>query len=97
MDQWKSVINQMYEEHPSVLASIAVPNPDRYSPLVDGFDYLVLVITEATGEADVINDHYSTSSNLRIQIRQMSQKNFEAWIMTGSDRRIIQWIMDGRF
>jgi hypothetical protein len=95
MEMWKKALNQIYEKSSDVIASISVPNPDIFSPLVDGFDYLVLVITETSSDNRIINDHFSTNSNLRLQIRHLSQNEFESWILTGPDRRIIQWIMDG--
>jgi hypothetical protein len=93
MVQWKAVVTNYYQKCPNVSAIISVSNPDRFSPLIDGFDYLVMIVTY--GDEQMTNDHFTTDSNLRLQFRNINQSAFESWIMIGQDRRIVQWLMNG--
>jgi hypothetical protein len=93
MDHWKASVIQLYQNNPDVMAVISVPNPDIFSPLVDGFDHLLMVITR--NEQRMTSDHVSMGSDLRLQFRSLSKSALESWILVGQDRRIIQWLMNG--
>jgi hypothetical protein len=94
MNTWKEVIQSIFAKDPYIKAVLTVPNPDVFSPLVDGFDHLVLVISENHTPR---NAHYLTSLGLgvRLHVRILTSYDVETWIMVGQDRRIIEWLMNG--
>lgn len=93
MDSLKETMAYLHHYRSDIKAVLSIANSDAYSPLVDGFDRLYLAITE--GEISVSNNHYAIDPNVRIQFRSIGRGDFEQWVLSGSDRRIIQWLIEG--
>jgi hypothetical protein len=76
-----------------VLSISAIENPSPYSSLTDGFDLLLLVISgnQKTGNQLF---HY-IKDNKRIQEKWIDRESVERWILHGTNRNVIHWIVKG--
>jgi hypothetical protein len=87
--QWIS----RFRESESVIGVIAVENPSSYSAVTDGFDLLLLVISQDPARTHQ-QYHYSKEGR-RIQERWMSPEALDEFILHGEHRNIIYWILKG--
>jgi len=93
MENFIATIQQSIIADPKVTGLLVVHKTTPFSPLVDGFDALFLVVMEQASEQNYIN-HYS-KDGLAIQERRISQAALWQWIVTGENRSIIEWILQG--
>lgn len=93
MEAIKSQFVALLTRNSTVISVLAIENPNQAIPLVDGFDLLLLVVS---GSLERVNytSHYS-KDDYRIQERWIDPAEMEAWILTGENRNIIQWIIQG--
>lgn len=92
----ESIIAQLldrYREDAAIISISIVKNPAPFNPLLEGIDLLVLVIEEGEGRTSSIS-HY-IKEPYRIQERRLSPAQVEMWIVNGSNRSIIHWILQG--
>jgi hypothetical protein len=76
-----------------VLSATAIHNPAPVSALTDGYDILLLVITNRIAASNQLF-HY-IKDGYRIQERWIDPESLEHWILHGSNRSIIHWILRG--
>ncbi len=93
MEEVKAYFAKRFSRDRHVRSVLVVENPNKITPLVDGYDLLFLIISE---NKDPINhtSHY-IKENYRIQERRIRPEGLEAWIVNGTNRSIIQWIIQG--
>ncbi|CAM3377651.1 nucleotidyltransferase-like protein [Marinicrinis lubricantis] len=72
---------------------IAVQNTSRFAPVTDGFDLLLLVITNDKQPTNHTS-HY-IKENVRVQERWIHISGLYTWILNGQNRHIIEWMLDG--
>ncbi|MEI7028302.1 nucleotidyltransferase-like protein [Paenibacillus sp. y28] len=84
---------QHYESNPAVISVSAVSNPTRFSPLTDAFDLLLLIVTDQSEQSHSLY-HY-IKDGYRIQERWIGTNDLESGLLTGDNRRLIQWILKG--
>lgn len=84
-----SDIKKRYSTADSVSSVIAVTTNEQHNPLIDGFDMLLLIITN---DKTLDTSHY-IKDGMTIQERWISPEHLERWIVSGKNRRIIQWIL----
>lgn len=85
---------EAYRKDPSVQGVLAVATSDPYTPLADGFDLLLLIVTD-----DEKNVRYTThyiKDHTSIQERWVSADGLDRWILSGENRNIIQWVLQGQ-
>ncbi|MEX2416286.1 MAG: nucleotidyltransferase-like protein [Paenibacillaceae bacterium] len=93
MNSLSLFIREQYADDPSVTSVLVVSTASPFSPLIDGFDYLFLVITDDEDHADPIS-HY-IKEDTTIQERRIHSSGLEQWIVFGENHSIIQWILQG--
>lgn len=93
METLKSFVQSKLSREPSVISVLSVSSPSDFSPLVDGFDELLLVVSNNPVKREYTT-HY-IKDDLRIQERWVSPVGLSLWILSGLNRSIIQWILQG--
>lgn len=81
-----------YKSDTQVDGVVAVDCRDLNTQLVDGYDFLFLVIC-SDDSAEVIS-HYK-QGHLRIQEHRVTRGGLERWMLTGANRNIMQWVLGG--
>jgi hypothetical protein len=89
----KSYFRDLYMQEDEVRSVTAIKTNDPRSPLIDGFDLLVLVITKNKQPANYISHYIKEDS--RIQERWIHEEGLESWILNGENRSVIQWLLQG--
>ncbi|GIQ71000.1 hypothetical protein DUZ99_01455 [Xylanibacillus composti] len=93
MDAIRSYFTGHYTRHPAVVSAVMVNPGESNNQWIDGFDILMLVITELKQPTNHTS-HYS-KDNYRIQERWIHKDGLESWVLNGENRNIIQWILQG--
>lgn len=93
MHNVKKHFAQKYEKDPRILGVMALTGEQGSTQFIDGFDALLLVVTE---QREPINftSHY-IKDRLHIQERWIHRDGLHHWILTGENRNIMQWILGG--
>ncbi|MFD0693994.1 nucleotidyltransferase-like protein [Paenibacillus sp. GCM10027628] len=76
-----------------IISVMAVENPRQLPALTDGFDTLLLIITNDLS----LNNHATNyiRDDSRIQERWVDPTSLEQWIRHGINRNIIHWLLKG--
>jgi hypothetical protein len=82
-----------FRNREGIVGLMAISNPFRYNPLIDGLDLLLLVVSESVDPVHSL-DHIRYDGK-RIQIRTIDPITLEKWISGGENRSIIQWLVRG--
>lgn len=93
MDQIKNIFKRKYIDDDEVTGVVTISSAEPFSPLIDGFDLLILVVLEHRQPFNFIS-HYS-QDGLRIQERRIHTEGLQRWILNGENRGIVQWILSG--
>lgn len=93
MDHINEYFYEKYLDDESVNSIVAIHSTDRNSPIIDGFDQLVLVISKYKKPMNYIS-HY-IKDGVSIQERWIHAEGLERWMLNGENRSIIQWILAG--
>ncbi|MCD1261070.1 hypothetical protein B5M42_019895 [Paenibacillus athensensis] len=93
MDNSKDQLMLKFRDDPRVISVTAVENPKQLPALTDGFDILLLIITNDLS----LNNHTTNyiKDELRIQERWVDPSSLEQWIRNGDNRNIIHWLLKG--
>lgn len=82
-----------FRNRTGMISLMAITNPYRYNPLIDGLDLLLLAIAESVDPVHSL-DHIRFEGQ-RVQIRTMDPGTLESWLTGGENRSIIQWLVRG--
>ncbi len=93
MDKYLSYFVEKYENDPRVSGICAVLRPEKTNSLIDGFDLLLLIVTDVQMNGSSIF-HY-IKDDLHIQERWISKVGLKSWVMEGRNRNIIHWMLKG--
>ncbi|SDP11883.1 Nucleotidyltransferase-like [Paenibacillus sp. yr247] len=76
-----------------IISVMAVDNPKQLPSLTDGFDTLLLIVTNDLS----LNNHTTNyiRDDSRIQERWVDQSSIEQWIRQGLNRNILHWLLKG--
>lgn len=87
------LVHDTLQNNPDVRSVLAVSSANRLSPITDGFDVLLLIVT---GRQSLVHHtiHY-IREHTSIQERWLDEAAIERWIVSGENRAIIQWIVEG--
>ncbi|MCF6095324.1 nucleotidyltransferase-like protein [Microaerobacter geothermalis] len=83
-----------YKHKRGIKAAIAIEKPDQIHSLLDGFDGLVIVIMDEEDD-QWFSKQYKVKS-FRIQEQWVTESGLNRWIMRGRNRRIMQWLLNGK-
>ncbi|GAB2670878.1 nucleotidyltransferase-like protein [Paenibacillus thermoaerophilus] len=84
---------QQLRNRPDVVGLLAVTNQESYSPVIDGFDLLLFVVSDSDGQIPSIL-HYS-KDGYRIQERWSTLAEIRSWLEGAPHRDIVQWLLQG--
>ncbi|NHN35345.1 nucleotidyltransferase-like protein [Paenibacillus agricola] len=80
-------------EDKSVISLLAVDNPSIFSAVTDGFDLLLLVISNDVLKTD--RQYHYIKDDSRIQERWISPATLDYFVLHGEHRNLIFWILKG--
>ncbi|TXK79596.1 nucleotidyltransferase-like protein [Paenibacillus sp. N3.4] len=82
-----------FRNDPRVISVMAVDNPKQLPSLTDGFDTLLLIVTNDLS----LNNHTANyiRDDSRIQEKWLDPSSVEQWIRQGVNRNMIQWLLKG--
>ncbi|MNQ75940.1 hypothetical protein D3C85_907530 [compost metagenome] len=82
-----------FRNDPRVVSVMAVDNPKQLPSLTDGFDTLLLIVTNDLS----LNNHTTNyiRDDSRIQERWTDPASVEQWIRHGVNRNILHWLLKG--
>ncbi|CAH1231827.1 nucleotidyltransferase-like protein [Paenibacillus sp. LjRoot153] len=82
-----------FRNDPRIISVMAVDNPKQLPSLTDGFDTLLLIVTN-----DLRLNNHTTNyirDDSRIQERWTDPTSIEQWIRHGVNRNILHWLLKG--
>src|SRR5690554_6734671 len=82
-----------YSNNTNVISLAIIEGPNEASPVIDGFDFLILVISDEGVRNQPSLSHY-IKENWHIQERWIKTSELEHWILEGQNRNIIQWLLE---
>ncbi|MCY9663313.1 nucleotidyltransferase-like protein [Paenibacillus chondroitinus] len=76
-----------------IISVMAVDNPKQLPSLTDGFDILLLIVTNDLS----LNNHTTNyiRDDSRIQERWVDPSSIEQWVRQGHNRNILHWLLKG--
>ncbi len=82
-----------FRNDPRIISVMAVDNPKQLPSLTDGFDTLLLIVTNDQR----LNNHTTNyiRDDSRIQERWTDPTSIEQWIRHGVNRNILHWLLKG--
>ncbi|SFL69659.1 Nucleotidyltransferase-like [Paenibacillus sp. 1_12] len=93
MNAIKEQLVARLRENEAVTSLLAVDNPSIFSAVTDGFDLLLLVISNEVQKTD--QQYHYIKDNRRIQERWISPATLDYFILHGEHRNLIFWILKG--
>ncbi|MDF2962189.1 MAG: hypothetical protein K0S39_3924 [Paenibacillus sp.] len=93
MNAIKEQLVARLREDEAVISLLAVDNPSLFSAVTDGFDLLLLVISNEDLKTD--QQYHYIKDSCRIQERWISPSALDRFILHGEHRNLIYWILKG--
>ncbi|MEK3725486.1 nucleotidyltransferase-like protein [Paenibacillus sp. FSL H8-0034] len=93
MNAIKEQLVARLRENEAVTSLLAVDNPSIFSAVTDGFDLLLLVISNEVQKTD--QQYHYIKDDRRIQERWISPSTLDYFILHGEHRNLIFWILKG--
>lgn len=93
----KDILRPIYQErasHPETQAVIMVEKKSQTSPQTDNLDVALLIITKHA-EKPLFIKHYEFN-NQKAALHIVTEQQLNEWILLGTNRRIIDWILNGK-
>lgn len=93
MDNVKDYVFKKFQDAHQVRSVLIVQTVGPFSPVIDGFDILLLIVSD-----DLLRNDFTThyiKEGSRIQERWVNAEGLKLWILSGDNRSIIQWILQG--
>lgn len=93
----ESQLRFLYQERSSqndTLGVVLIQKKDGLSPITDGFDAILLVVTQNIQELWYVN-HYQYDEK-KVQVITVNNEELNKWLAAGSNRRAVEWIMHGK-
>lgn len=93
----ENTLRPIYQErasHPDTLAVIMIERKNQRSPATDMFDAALLIIVRSA-EVPVHMKHYEFSGQ-KASLHIVTEKQISEWLMLGTNRRIIDWVLNGK-
>ncbi|MFC5468592.1 nucleotidyltransferase-like protein [Cohnella suwonensis] len=89
----KDAFLKLIGKEEGLVSFLLVGNPFSYQPLIDGMDRLALVVKNAADPAKE-TEHWMWNEH-RILVRRVTPEQLESWIVSGSNRNVIYWLLQG--
>jgi hypothetical protein len=94
LDKQLRVLYQERSSHQDTLGILLIQKKEMLSPITDGFDDMVVVVTENTTDFwDIHHYHYEDK---KVQVITVNKDDLNEWLSVGRDKRILEWIVYGK-
>lgn len=93
----ENLLRPIYQErasHPDTLAIVMIEKRNQTSPLTDNLDVALLVIVKEAKQPVYIK-HYEFD-NQKASLNIVTDEQIQQWILLGTNRRIVEWILNGK-
>ncbi|MRX73740.1 hypothetical protein GJU40_16485 [Bacillus lacus] len=93
----EDIFRPIYQErasHPDTLAVVMMEKRNEVSPLTDNMDAVLFIVVKEA-EQPVFIKHYEYMDN-SASLHIVTQDQVEEWLLLGTNRRIVEWIINGR-
>jgi hypothetical protein len=93
----ENILRPIYQErasHPDTLAVIMIEKINQTSPQTNNLDIVLLVIVKQAKQPVFIK-HYE-SGGRKAALYTATDKKVEEWILLGTNRRIFDWLLNGK-
>lgn len=90
-------LRKLYQErsrNQDTLGILLIKKMDVLSPLTDGFDTVLLVITQNIQEEWYVHHYYYLDQ--KTQVVTVNKEELNDWLAAGSNRRAVEWILQGK-
>ncbi|WP_025027003.1 nucleotidyltransferase-like protein [Caldalkalibacillus mannanilyticus] len=94
MDSQLRILYQERASDTNTLGIIHLQKKETFSPVTDGFDDIILVITE--NEEVYWNTHHYRYEDKKVQLITVDKTMLHEWLAAGSNRRAVEWVMHGK-
>ena len=89
----KSFVKRHYAHRADVIGAAFIEKPKQFSAFIDGFDALVLVVTD--GDRPLSFTHHYSKDNIYIQERWYDRETLGTLLSPGGNRDVQQWLLAG--
>ncbi|MCQ6562573.1 nucleotidyltransferase-like protein [Paenibacillus mendelii] len=93
MEHIKAHFLEIFKQDEDLISLMAVNDPHPYSPLINGMD-LLLIVVSSNFEHSLALEHVRMGS-VQVQIRRVTPANLEHWVSGGETRSSVQWLVQG--
>lgn len=93
----ENILRSIYQErasHPETFGVLMIQNSDHTMPTTDTFDAVLLMIVK-DAEQPVFIKHYSYGER-KAALHIVTEKQLRNWILLGSNKRIFDWLYNGK-
>lgn len=94
MDNQLRILYQERSRDQDTLGILLIKKTDVLSPITDGFDAILLVISQNIQEQWYVNHYYHTDK--KTQVLTVNKEELNTWLAAGSNRRAVEWILQGK-
>ncbi|GAA0369932.1 nucleotidyltransferase-like protein [Bacillus horti] len=94
MDNQLRSLYQERSRESDTLGILLIQKKEAMSPLTDGFDAILLVISQNIQEQWYV--HHYRHEEQRTQVITVNKEELNTWLAAGSNRRAVEWILQGK-
>lgn len=84
---------EQFGKEEGLVSLLLVANPFSHQPLFDGMDRLALVVLHSVSSG-TDTEHWVWEDD-RIQVRRLTRETLERWIVSGDNRNVVHWLVEG--
>jgi hypothetical protein len=85
--------SERFGQEEGLISLLLVANPFSYQPLIDGMDRLALLVMKTIGP-DKGTEHWMIGDS-RVLVKRVSPDQLEGLIVSGDNRNVVHWLMQG--
>jgi hypothetical protein len=93
VDNRESMDIRWLSKEKGLIGLLVISNPFSYLPLNDGINQLAVVVMNKV-TADKQTEHLLRDDS-RIQLHRVTPETLEYWIVSGENRKIVKWLLEG--
>ncbi|MFZ2463978.1 MAG: nucleotidyltransferase-like protein [Caldibacillus thermoamylovorans] len=94
MDNFVRTLYQERASQPSTLGVLLIENTDQLLATTDTFDLIIFIIS-TDEEKDLYLKHYYYEEK-KLALYMVNNKKLNEWLVAGSNRRIYDWLLNGK-
>jgi hypothetical protein len=94
LDNQLRVLYQERSSHQDTLGILLIQKKEMLSPITDGFDDMVVVVTGNT--LDFWEIHHYNYEDKKVQVITVNKDDLNKWLTVGRNKRVLEWIAYGK-